>query len=81
MIDRKNCPDCGSSLGKGAYKCRCGWKATEQGPALQHIACCYADCGISALVRVRTSTGWANVCLEHYPRIDIAPPKRLAEAA
>lgn len=32
------CPDCGSSLGKNAHKCRCGWtsSASQVGP---HVDC------------------------------------------
>ena len=47
-------------------------KATQQweAPERPHVACCFAGCGSSALARVWTSTGWANVCLDCYPRIN-----------
>ena len=67
MLDRKLCPDCGSSLGKGAYKCRCGWKAAEgaYNPTTR-IDCAFDSCMTPALVRVQTRTGWANLCTRHY---------------
>ena len=67
----KNCPDCGAVLGKGAYKCRCGWKSASQEPPARRIDCCYIGCIEPALVRVPTATGWGNVCLIHYPLIEI----------
>lgn len=38
-----------------------------------HIECCYANCMECAVCRVWTKTGWANVCLIHYPKIEIEP--------
>jgi hypothetical protein len=30
------------------------------------IPCAHESCGISAITRVKTPTGWAKFCLEHY---------------
>ena len=34
-----------------------------------YIACCFAGCPECAICRIFTDTGWANVCLTHYPKI------------
>lgn len=68
------CPDCKRRLG-AKTTCRCGWvmPGTAAGaPSRPMIACCYAECIAGALCRVWTKTGWANVCLTHYPKIDRA---------
>lgn len=66
-MERKLCPDCGSSLGKGAYKCRCGWKTSEGSYSTAvRVDCAFDACMTPALVRVRTRTGWANLCVKHY---------------
>lgn len=41
-----------------------------------HIECAFAGCPRSAKIRVKTKTGWANVCLEH----DVAIVKKRADA-
>lgn len=65
------CPDCGSGLGSKAIRCRCGWSAVGGSIVpLPHIACSYMGCGTSAVCRVWTKTGWANVCLKHYEVIE-----------
>jgi len=68
MIERKNCPDCGSSIGAGAYKCRCGWKASasESSQPMMRIECAYSSCLQGAIAKVKTNTGWANLCIGHY---------------
>ena len=67
------CPDCGSNLGKSAYKCRCGWKAAPALGAVEHIDCAIEGCPLGARCRVFTKTGWANVCRQHYPTIERIP--------
>ncbi len=37
------------------------------------IPCCYVVCGVKAMCRVWTKTGWANVCVPHYSMIEIIP--------
>jgi hypothetical protein len=66
------CPECKGLLSKSAIKCRCGWLASVTVAAREHIQCCFAGCATSALVRVWTKTGFANVCTGHYGSIEIA---------
>lgn len=58
----KNCPDCGSSLGKSAYKCRCGWKGATAAEPQRLIECAHFGCPNPAIVRVVR----AGVCRKHY---------------
>lgn len=70
-----NCPDCGSLLGKDAYKCRCGWKSSASRESRREIIpCAYTDCVTPALARVHTKTGWANVCERHYSMTNFTRP-------
>lgn len=62
----KNCPDCGSSLGKTAFKCRCGWKGTAYAEPVRLISCAHDGCNSGAICSVRTNTGRANLCKAHY---------------
>lgn len=62
------CPDCDKELGYRAI-CGCGWKKPvapkipyEKIPA----KCCYDVCNFDAICRIKTATGWANVCEKHY---------------
>lgn len=71
--ERKNCLDCGSPLGAGAFKCRCGWKAAPVFAESKTVSCCYAGCPNNAALRVWTSSGWANVCEVDYGSIEIIP--------
>jgi hypothetical protein len=32
----------------------------------QPVPCAHEDCNISALCRIKTKTGWANLCWQHY---------------
>jgi hypothetical protein len=32
----------------------------------EHVPCAHETCDLKAMVRVRTSTGWANLCVPHY---------------
>ena len=34
-----------------------------------HIDCCYSGCIDGAICSIFTDTGWANVCLTHYPKV------------
>ena len=61
-----NCPDCGAKLGKGAYKCRCGWRM-DAPQRHQHRDCAHAPaCTKNATIREKTPTGWAAFCEDHY---------------
>ena len=59
------CPDCKRRIVDIAESCRCGW--TKGNVAAGHyVHCAQEECGISAVCRVKTPTGFANFCLEHY---------------
>ena len=66
----RNCPDCGSSLGKSAWKCRCGWKSAPQLEARPMIACYVLNCLEAALCHVLTAQGTVNVCRSHYAGVE-----------
>lgn len=62
------CPKCDTEIGAAAY-CGCGWKrgakARDTGPE-RRCDCCYEGCSHDAMVKIKTPTGWANMCLDHY---------------
>lgn len=49
-------------------------RTPEKTEALEHVPCAHETCDLEARVRVKTPTGWANMCLPHYERFheDIA---------
>jgi hypothetical protein len=61
-----NCFSCGAPLGRGAYKCRCGWQATQTDVA-KHIDCFFApSCTKSARIstdRYGIRGQFMNLCL------------------
>lgn len=62
------CPQCKGEIGGAAY-CGCGWKRTRSAKGaepFQFIQCAHMACGVSANVKVKTPTGWANFCPHHY---------------
>jgi hypothetical protein len=64
------CPKCGSEVGNAGY-CGCGWKrkAIVKGgdkPPEQTVKCCHDICFNDAKVKIKTHTGWANLCMRHY---------------
>lgn len=74
------CSQCGGKLGVKATRCRCGWVMPGAARAdyvpEKIISCCFANCLEGARCRVYTKTGWANVCLTHYQKIDRVPQPR-----
>jgi hypothetical protein len=64
------CQKCGGTLADNATYCGCGWRKrsasngdTEyQAP----VPCAHNGCGIDAMCRIKTKTGWANLCWHHY---------------
>jgi hypothetical protein len=66
VIERKLCPDCGGNLGKGATKCRCGWKAVEDvsAPESKPVPTCevMADCPYPA----RLVVNGKRTCVVHH---------------
>lgn len=74
MYEGVKCGDCGGKLGVRATRCRCGWvmpgaPRDVNAPPVKIIACCFSNCSDNAICRIFTSTGWANVCLAHYPQV------------
>lgn len=64
-----NCNKCGASLHDDATSCGCGWKKLKpkfEDKLDQPVPCAHEDCNISALCRIKTKTGWANLCWQHY---------------
>lgn len=68
MSESKQCPRCKRRIPSIANACRCGWSNADTAEN-QHvrIACWCPGCQESAICRVWASSGWANVCLTHYP--------------
>lgn len=68
-----DCPRCSEPLFSPS-SCRCGWRARtrrESGHSTEpppHVPCAHQDCRESALCRIQTPTGWANLCMPHYER-------------
>ena len=63
------CPKCPADLAENATYCGCGWKKLQ--PRFEHsrdpdVSCAHEDCGIAAMCKVQTKTGWANLCWQHY---------------
>lgn len=62
-----DCPKCGTEIGRSAY-CGCGWKryakTSDQAPE-RRCECAYAGCQHDAVLKVKTPTGWANLCHDH----------------
>jgi hypothetical protein len=68
-MERNQCPTCGAPLGKNAAYCGCGWRRITSGfdaPQEPHVNCAHEDCFLSAKVKIKTKTGWANLCAQHY---------------
>ena len=62
------CPDCKNEIKNSNY-CGCGWR--KPSPPVpyaerERVKCCYDVCNRSAVLKVRTPTGWANLCMIHY---------------
>lgn len=68
MNDRL-CPECGSTLAARASYCGCGWgkkKKSEKPEEPPRCACAYDTCARLAVAKIKTATGWANLCAECY---------------
>ena len=64
-MSTKLCERCKRRIKAEAISCICGWGAAFAG-SRPFIACGYEVCQREAICRIWTSTGWLNVCLEHY---------------
>lgn len=64
------CNQCGATLHDGATFCGCGWKKfakkSNDYNDFPRVACAHETCGIAAMCRIQTKTGWANLCWRHY---------------
>lgn len=64
------CPKCQASLGENATYCGCGWKKLkpkfDEYQRDELVRCAHDVCGIAAMCKIQTSTGWANLCWQHY---------------
>lgn len=62
------CPDCHCELHNTAKYCGCGWRKPNQNatPPRASVPCAHQDCGIDAMCKIKTPTGWANLCWQHY---------------
>lgn len=61
------CVKCGAEIGSSSY-CGCGWKRQGKGAGIsveRRCECAYAGCLHDAVLKVKTSTGWANLCHDH----------------
>lgn len=66
-----HCPRCSEDLPWGATSCKCGWKQRKRGEGKQiakrvPVQCAYDACPDDATIRIKTSTGLANLCRGHY---------------
>lgn len=64
------CPRCQNPLPESAESCPCGWRERTKHhlePTRQPRADCgYDGCGTESMCKLRTPTGWLNVCDAHY---------------
>lgn len=60
------CPKCHGELHDGAKFCGCGWKRGSAPVASERVPCAHDGCGIAAMCKIKTETGWANLCWQHY---------------
>lgn len=63
-----DCPECHNELGARARYCGCGWVKPANANTAPHadVPCAHMDCGIAAMCKIQTPTGWANLCWQHY---------------
>lgn len=66
----KDCPRCQNPIPDQAESCRCGWRerTTRQATASHEprVDCGYNGCYTESFCKLRTPTGWLNVCEQHY---------------
>ena len=65
------CPKCGTYNAPAAKDCKdCGTVFAELRKELDDNArfcqCSHTDCTTPAICRIKTPTGWANMCQQHY---------------
>ena len=64
----KSCPRCDAEIGDTAVACSCGWRdrKAKDAPIEPPGPCGYEGCHLPAMCKLRTPTGWLNVCDNHY---------------
>lgn len=72
-LTTKLCDRCKRRIKIDAISCVCGWTSSQASRPEYSTPCCFGGCPNSARVRVFTGTGWADVCLDDYPRLERAP--------
>ena len=65
------CPDCRESLRLYAKSCKCGWSVAPKkggGTPFERpmVSCAHDGCGFHAFVKIKTPTGYANLCEADY---------------
>ena len=63
------CSNCRRRLRADATSCLCGKFGAASQIIRRVITCCFDGCPEGAICRILTKTGWANVCLGHYPKL------------
>ncbi len=63
------CPRCDLEIGLST-SCSCGWRSRARSPFAQPkeptVDCAHQGCNAPAMCKVKTATGWANLCTQHY---------------
>jgi hypothetical protein len=60
------CPKCHSEIGR-AKQCGCGWRKEARLFSQEDTKPCgFEPCPISSKMKIKTKTGWLNVCERHY---------------
>src|SRR3990167_5430647 len=63
------CPDCKSPLATNAKYCGCGWKLYgDRNTPPPRTNCAHDGCGFHAMAKIKTPTGYANLCSVHYAK-------------
>tara|TARA_R110000868_G_scaffold120983_1_gene320997 strand:+ start:1212 stop:1550 length:339 start_codon:yes stop_codon:yes gene_type:complete len=62
------CPKCKTEVHNSAKYCGCGWKKQSASTAQRDepVRCAHEECGITAMCKIKTPIGWANLCWQHY---------------
>lgn len=66
MPEQTTCPDCSAPLGKGALKCRCGWRASFDAQAEPTTRCEIDGCGAAFLGCIEIDGKRTPACEKHY---------------
>jgi len=68
-MSKFECPECHTQLHHTARYCGCGWKRDNPFNAPTPIVdCSHMGCRSPAMCKIKTKTGWANLCHTHYDK-------------